>query len=893
MSAIDLGISVTVANNASAALKSISGDVKGLGDNSQATANRLKAIQVVIAGILLEKTLEYGKAVTDAVSSTQQLDIRLAAFAGSAQSAHKVWDDLAQSFIATPFTMDAITASWIKLRSVMSSNDQATTTIKSIVNDVAALGGTDENITNLSEAFQRMFASGSASAREYKSILQQTGLTLGDLAKAAGKSSTDMERELKAGFVSAQSFVNDFVTASNQRFGFFAQNLSASVGGSISSITNTISKDISNLGATTDLNAHMTVIFQNIAKAIDQMMQSISQKDIDNFFQWMKDMEPVVINVATGLLNIGTAVFEVGTAMATLLGKMPPEALEYGMVGYFLLGKKGALLGAVIGGIMDAANKNQIGTSTQIAPNVDTGGLTGWIKQQDADAQAWFNRNGLSWLNKSLDQTINEQTNDKKQGGLLGVLGINLPPAKPLFDFVGDQKQLDAEKDKLTALYNSFKPTQAAAAGMSSALSDAMAAAQRETAALNDTLKTTQDRLGELTFKNQGDELGSAIQAIKLASDGYLKSIDSAIKAEDTLKIHTAANLAIVAQLKALKVDINNQTDIEIQKERALYALQTQSFVAQQRANQIQNDFSAKQLALQSTSSAGSQMFQGTGAGQMVVQTLQQQAQYLQQIQTLTAQIADDQAQLNTITADPARTQALNNTIASLANLRQATMNSLQSLSAEGQLTKQVWQNAGNILENDVANGITGLIEGTATLGGVARSVFSDLLSMAIKYLIQLVAIQLFSKAATAASTALAAPEAAAMTAIWSPAAMAASIASYGSADVVGAAAFEGAMAASLVPFALGGVPMGGSGGGLTTGPTLFGLAGEAGQEAIMPLTRVGGKLGVHASGMGGDTHYHIHVQAIDTQSGMEFIAANIPQIDAQLKQRTRLNKKR
>lgn len=52
-----------------------------------------------------------------------------------------------------------------------------------------------------------------------------------------------------------------------------------------------------------------------------------------------------------------------------------------------------------------------------------------------------------------------------------------------------------------------------------------------------------------------------------------------------------------------------------------------------------------------------------------------------------------------------------------------------------------------------------------------------------------------------------------------------------------------------VVPFASGGV---------VSGPTLFpmsggaGLMGEAGPEAIMPLTRVGGKLGVRAAGGGG-----------------------------------------
>lgn len=65
--------------------------------------------------------------------------------------------------------------------------------------------------------------------------------------------------------------------------------------------------------------------------------------------------------------------------------------------------------------------------------------------------------------------------------------------------------------------------------------------------------------------------------------------------------------------------------------------------------------------------------------------------------------------------------------------------------------------------------------------------------------------------------------------------------------------------------------------GGIMGGPTLFGMGGEKGKEAIMPLQRVGGKLGVAASG-GGDT-YNISLKAMDTQTGAEFLMRNMETI--------------
>ncbi len=76
----------------------------------------------------------------------------------------------------------------------------------------------------------------------------------------------------------------------------------------------------------------------------------------------------------------------------------------------------------------------------------------------------------------------------------------------------------------------------------------------------------------------------------------------------------------------------------------------------------------------------------------------------------------------------------------------------------------------------------------------------------------------------------------------------------------------------NLIPFASGGV---------VSRPTIFpmargtGLMGEAGPEAIMPLTRTAsGNLGVESEGGGGDTH-NLTIYAMDSQSFTEFARRN------------------
>jgi phage-related minor tail protein len=75
-------------------------------------------------------------------------------------------------------------------------------------------------------------------------------------------------------------------------------------------------------------------------------------------------------------------------------------------------------------------------------------------------------------------------------------------------------------------------------------------------------------------------------------------------------------------------------------------------------------------------------------------------------------------------------------------------------------------------------------------------------------------------------------------------------------------------------------------------GPTLFnvGMMGEAGPEAIMPLARVGGKLGVHTTGGGGD-NYNISISAVDAASVSRLFYANGDALVHTLRQRQLLNK--
>lgn len=876
MPGIDLGITVTALNNASNSLNNVSNDVKKVGDNAQATANRLKAIQVVIAGILIEKTLEWGKALVVAAAATQNLDLRMANMAGGAANAHKVWSGLAEEFAATPFKMDAIADAWTRLRSTVGSNDGTTKIIEAIVTDVGALGGKDENINNLAESFQRLFATGIASAREYKSILQQTGLTLGDLAKAAGDSQEAFAMSLKNGFMKASTFVDAFIKASQDRFGFFTQNLKNSVGGSMNLIENTISKGMSDLGSRTNINEHLTVFFQNLAGAIDKVMASISQKDIDHFFDWLKKIEPLIIMVVQDLINVGVAVLDVGTSIATLLGHMPAEAIELGMIGYFLFGKKGAAVLAMLGYVSHNLPSTVAGAA---------GSFTD-LENKTANRPGGAYQALLDYNNKQNPGSpiSNMFTSMAQYGGGKAYQWMHGAgdASKPAIDAAGDmwtkafgsgpqgngasmfgsQADIDKAKKALEDLMKSFKgganPTGTDA---NANLALAMEQAAAMTTKLQDALAGVKDKLDEINDSTSGDELGGNLDKLRIQGDAIQKQIDAQINAEGTLKIHTAANLALVEKLRQEKELTTKAIDAAIAKEKIIYALQQQQFVVQQKLVQMQNAFATQQLGIDSNQSVGFNIALGSDAGQAILANMQQQQQYSAQIVQYDQQalaLQEQIAALGDAASSAPQRDALAASLGSINRLNDATKKAMSSLSVEGKMQQQLWQNLGSTLQNDIADGLAGVLTGTQTLGDVARKVFTDMISMAIKYLIQLLAIKAIGLF-------------------------------FGD---------GGAIPGGVQPFANGGIPQPGgnvkafANGDILTGPTLFGLAGEAGDEAIMPLTRIGGKLGVKsAGGDGGANHYHLNIYANDTQSGMQFVSKHIDDIDQQLEHRRRLNR--
>jgi hypothetical protein len=264
----------------------------------------------------------------------------------------------------------------------------------------------------------------------------------------------------------------------------------------------------------------------------------------------------------------------------------------------------------------------------------------------------------------------------------------------------------------------------------------------------------------------------------------------------------------------------------------------------------LRRKLEAQTLDLQRSGNTGGvfNVARGTSAGELVMDVERQRLDLLNQIDDTQIEISKIQVEIMKNAADPAMVNQLELSAQKYRDMRTAAATALEGLSEMGEAQKQLWQSVGSALSNGIENSLTRIAQGTFSLKDFSVQMFNEITAAAARYLTQLILIE-GVKAAFGGG--------------------------FGFAD-------GGAFKGSITPFANGGV---------LQGPTLFGLAGEAGDEAIMPLTRIGGKLGVRSSGEGGGS-VNITIQAIDTQSGMDFLMNNASNIGATLGHRALLNRR-
>ena len=888
---IDLGIVVTAVNQATSGLKAVSGDIVKMGQDAKNTENRLRAIQVVLASIAVAKSIEFGEKFLKAAGDVEQLRLRLGFAMGSMKDAGEVIEELNRKFGGTGIENFAnkLTGVFTDLLGSGMPRQRAMELVEAMGQIAIVSGKDDAAIQTLGSAFQKMAVSGKTGMRTIANELKAIPEAVNVMAAAWGKGEktvADFVAAVEDGAITANEAFGFFIEGTTKRFGNAAAMWQGTIRGTLAGIKEVWEDSIRSLTTRFPINDAVSTRLQAIRAAMDNIVSQITLQQVERFFEVLDNVARAAQNVIAAVMPLIGAVIAFGEAAAKFIGSLAPEVVTAGIVGYLFFGRLG-MLGAA--SIVAAANKYLGDTkalvdeaSKYFSAALPLGLLGLAIFGPKGAAVAVLLGAGADYaitqwalatertLNKfgSGDTTVQDrfakgQTAFKSIAIAMGLVEAESKKAEGSVGSIGAAVEVSGDKFE----------TAAGKAGQFAAALGAIDQTARHFREMDQSFEKISGPFDKIRDTNiiaqqklAGDVLGQTIGEINkryTEQQHALKTLIPLVK-EHGLTYKDARGPAALQLINAELAKAEQLHTRELQRARELYVLRQQVLINEQLL--LQNRTQQGVLALQQFNNDPLKNLFSMGGGELVNQTLQQRLSLQQQILQAEQAILAARKEMEANAADSKVVDQLRKTIAAHDELIMKTREALAGLSASATAQNQLWTDVGNSIFGNLGGHISGLITKTTTWQQVTVSMFQSITKAAADYLVKLMMIQLVGGGMGGGG---------------------------GMSGIFGSI-FGAMFGLPSFSFAKGGVFQGHvkpfADGDIIRGPTMFGLAGEAGTEAIMPLTRIGGKLGVRSSG-GGGAHYSINISAIDTQSGVEFLMKNEDVIFGRLSQRDRLHR--
>ncbi len=942
----NVGITLTAKNATNRPLKEANKNLEKLGRTARKTSKSLGVLRLAFGFLAVSGVIRLGKAIVDTVGKMQLMLIRLANVEGGAKKAQVTFDKLFKAFGASPFTIDAVTNSFIRLRAAGIESNLAFDAVQAAADAIAAFGGTSEELKRFSIGLQQVAGKGVLSMEELR---QQIGealpVAMRVFASQTGRSISEVIDDVEKGRISSQEFIEELTTGLQKSFGGFALKLGDTLLGSIQGLKTKIQKAFAGDLFTNDVAVRLTAIIQNIGDAVQKFLEELNGDDVDQFFTALNNGITIVVNFGKVMFQVAGFIVK---AFNVIVNAFSPENIgtvgAFGLLGLAVLGPPGAILGVIAGiaAVGTAADVVLEKMKRPINPEDTFWGRLlnfsifedGGVDEQFAKAKAKFADFKLteSGGGGAFDDFIGTGTSDTRFGGTAEQLA---KITKNLDEVRNPTKKLDALIQGLgRTSQQARKQLEGLAKSTAAALSGAETFAfvkkaetalnrldkiiegfegdrklQKKLAALTERTPTQEDQLEALNRElvKMDVLIAKVVETIKKTKGiGFAKEL---AKANDKAGGVLAKFKELIGGTSELQQTINKITEeyrdqeAELTKQLIIVkALGSLDSTAVTRAAELQaaldiiNDKKreANALAREQAGLDGQILSANTKIVQL--QTSQEITNLKRStrgaVATLTASDLGDaatdrrqqlnismeetkrrifqiQQQINDAASDPALQKSLEAQQIAAGELLIAQQDALRATSAAGMAAQQMWASVRDTMVQAAEEGLKGLITGTKTFKEVTRDAFDQITNAAIKYLIELIRIKIQTIALNALQN---------------------SGGGGGNIWVQGAAMLAQAFASksgnAVTKFGKGGIA--GQIGNVVRGPTMFGIAGEAGEEGILPLANVGGKLGVNAGGTGGEVS--VHINAIDTQSGMEFLFKNKSQLVNLLRNESSLN---
>lgn len=915
--AFNVGITATFTDKTSRGLKKTARNIDRVGKTAQRAAGKLKGLRLALGLIAFGTLVRLGKGLVQTIGKLQLMFVRLSVVEGGAKKAKVSLDKLFKTFGTGPFSIDAVASSLIRLRSAGVDKDLAERIVEFGADAIAAFGGTSEELKRFSIGIQQVAGKGVLSMEELR---QQIGealpVAMRVFAVESGRSISQVIAAVEKGEIAAGEFIRLLADGLEKEFGGFQKRLGSTVLGSIQGAKSAIQKALIDIFVTggNDATARLTVIFQKVGEKISDFIRNITASDVDDFFDALSVGAKFAVAAGQAIISlirilITFVAFINDNFLKSNTGQAAVGA-GLGVVGFWLLGKGPAGTVAGIALIIAAAGglKGAFEAITGITIEAPTVGgvdklFDDFRKSTDGltKSQLLLNK-AKGFFSDILDK--DEARNAKVLADIkaiteaqsrqrIAIQGLNKTATDGARQLRAFSKMVEASLEgaasfpfvkKAITRFNRLEVIMKKFRGSSLELevliekqskSPLNEKDTKQLAKLTVELKENFDirkRTQELIAKERGigfaralfkanDKVKEIFFNVKKLIGGVSKQEEAVRKVnreydaqlvilrEQLLKAEalTRAGTFEVAQQQAIKDkidEVNRARDGAVDRVKRLVALNHKILTLETQIAASQASQQIRELK-RSTRGPVDTLFSSDRADQIEDRRSQLSLAMLE----TKKKILDIEKAIDAVRGDPKTEENLRRQIVILGEIAEAQAEALQATSEAALIAQELWRGVRDTMVQAAEEGLDSLITGAKTFKETMRDAFSSITRAAIKYLIQLVLIHIRTIAINAISG------------------------FGGGGGFAGAAAkvFGFSKGAAVQKFAKGGIAS--QIGSIVKGPTMFGMAGEAGIEGILPLANVGGKLGVLASGSGGN--YNITIQAIDQQTGAQFLMRN------------------
>lgn len=915
MARVDVGLLFTARDRLSGPLRRLNTNLKKTEKQGRRTARSFKSIDLVMglmaAGTLIALTRSFIKMG----SEMERLRVLIGVMERSMGKVDGVMAKLNEQFSKSPFALNVITNSFVRMKAA--GLDPLAGGLKALLDAVAAFGGGAQELQRAGIAIQQMAGKGVVSMEEMR---QQMGeavpFAMRVMAKQMKISVAKLISDITRGTVTATVGIGAMLKGFEKDFGGLGDALVFTMAGALERVRKTIQKASDTIFNKFDIGTKIAVILNEVADGIEKFTKSLDQQKIEAFFQTVVDFTKALFEIGKALAKIVAFFGGFINDIVNLIGGNATAILAVGAVGFMIFGPVGGLVAlatasvAIIGQSLtdiegkagrfkrsfaffstpDDFKRAFGGTDTEV--NIDLSTVIDQTTELAIKAAAAkkliaeiISRAGFIAGTGGLGPVGEKQVNKLT----LTIIGLEaklkgsgpLPFLQQITRLVEVAKKGEEvflrDAKSIDALREALKKAEAigdikAIEGLNEAISLAEAGIKDALALVSDLRRKT-GLLLEAGLEKVASKVNVAVDKIaakmKTIRQGLLadfgRTQELARIEQQFLSMEQSLNKQLLLAVAITEEDSSHQVVVDrindsleknvklrddlLVRANKLKDSEERIFELQTRAANASLQRKIADIGRQTTrfTDPTSVLFENDRANQ--ARELREQLQG--QVDTLRVQAEQIQRQIG-LQGD------VNGVLAMQANLVDENIGALErmrvSVTEVALLQIELWTKVSSIIRNNLGDAIKALVKGTGTLKDVLVSMFDRLTDAAAEYIAQLIIMKTLQGG----------------------------LGSGFGGGIGSLFGFKngGSFKGSVKPFA---------NGDIIRGPTLFGVAGESGTEAILPLTRIGGQLGVRTTG-GNQQGMNLTIQAIDQRSGAEFLLRHLADIQSGFQKQKALN---